>query len=393
VARSNQPVSQYHPHVRADQPRAGRVVGVVVSTQRFDDDLAWLCDAAGFRLLEVRPADAPAHGVLERAGTTLHLEASSSAAVTAPHTVIRIVGVADEPTGSLHESPGGIRVEVVPADSLVVPDARPDVVVVAGDHRTFGVGRAGMQYADLLPGRWGGRYIVSHIRIPEGGPVPDLVHFHRVRFQLIFVKRGWVRVVYEDQGPPFVMEAGDCVLQPPEIRHRVLEASPGFEVIEVGCPADHATVIDHDLDLPTATVDPERVFDGQRFVWHRAAEADWTADASGRFESRDTGTALATAGLASVAVVRPASGGAMPAPPFTRASEFAQLVVLRGRCRVAIGDSSAPVELGDGDAVALPADTPVTILDVSADLELLDVVVPPVADARSRAGFDRVDAG
>ena len=41
--------------------------------------------------------------------------------------------------------------------------------------------------------------MASHIRIEKGGPVPDYVHFHRVRFQCIFCYRGRVRVVYEGQ--------------------------------------------------------------------------------------------------------------------------------------------------------------------------------------------------
>ena len=108
-----------------------------------------------------------------------------------------------------------------------------------------------MQYRDLIPDRQGGRYIASHIRIPDGGPVPDYVHFHEIRFQLIYCYRGWVRVVYEDQGEPFVMNAGDCVLQPPLIRHRVLESSAGLEVVEIGVPAVHATHVDHERALPT----------------------------------------------------------------------------------------------------------------------------------------------
>lgn len=84
--------------------------------------------------------------------------------------------------------------------------------------------------------------------------MPDYVHFHKVRFQMIYCYKGWVRVVYEDQGPPLVMRAGDCVLQPPRIRHRVLESSPGLEVIEIGCPAEHETFADHDLQLPTPVV-------------------------------------------------------------------------------------------------------------------------------------------
>ena len=93
-----------------------------------------------------------------------------------------------------------------------------------------------MLYRDLIPGRLGGRYIASHISIPEGGPVADWVHFHRIALQMIYVRRGWVRVVYEDQGEPFVMREGDLVLQPPEIRHRVLESSAGLEVVEISAP-------------------------------------------------------------------------------------------------------------------------------------------------------------
>ena len=88
-----------------------------------------------------------------------------------------------------------------------------------------------MHYRDLVPSRLGGAMIASHIRIPDGGPVPDMVHFHKVGFQLIFCIRGWVDVVYEDQGGPRRLAAGDCFIQPPRIRHRVLEASDGEEAL------------------------------------------------------------------------------------------------------------------------------------------------------------------
>ncbi|MEZ5219360.1 MAG: hypothetical protein R2715_22875 [Ilumatobacteraceae bacterium] len=93
------------------------------------------------------------------------------------------------------------------------------------------VGRAGMRYRDLLPGRWNGRVIASHIAIPGGGPVPDYVHHHDVRFQIIHCRTGWVRLVYEGQGEPFVLRAGDTVLQPRTFdigcsrRHRTSESS------------------------------------------------------------------------------------------------------------------------------------------------------------------------
>jgi quercetin dioxygenase-like cupin family protein len=164
------------------------------------------------------------------------------------------------------------------------------------------VGRADMLYRDLVPGRDGGRLIASHIKIPTGGPVPDWVHFHTVSFQIIYCWRGWVRVVYEDQGPPFLLEPGDCVLQPPGIRHQVLECSPGLEVVEVASPAEHATAADPDLALPTAALRPERDFDGQRFHRHRAAAASRRRE--GALEWRDLGIAGATGGLVAAQVAR-----------------------------------------------------------------------------------------
>jgi hypothetical protein len=47
-----------------------------------------------------------------------------------------------------------------------------------------------MLYRDLVPSRLGGRYIASHISIPGGGPVADWVHYHRIAFQMIYVRRG-----------------------------------------------------------------------------------------------------------------------------------------------------------------------------------------------------------
>jgi quercetin dioxygenase-like cupin family protein len=140
-------------------------------------------------------------------------------------------------------------------------------------------GRAGMDYRDLVPDRCGGDVIASHIRVERGGPVADYVHFHDVRVQFIYCVRGWVRLVYADQGEPFVMTAGDCVVQPPQIRHRVLECSAGLEVIEVAAPAVHATYVDHDLALPTPSA--SRTYGGQRFVWCREGQLAGVVEATG----------------------------------------------------------------------------------------------------------------
>jgi len=204
------------------------------------------------------------------------------------------------------------------------------------------VGRAEMLYRDLVPGREGGRLIASHIRIPVGGPVPDYVHFHTVRFQIIYCWHGWVEVVYQDQGPPFRLEPGDAVLQPPGIRHRVIACSPGLEVIEVASPAEHATAADPGLALPTAGLRPEREFEGQRFHRHRAAGAGWRR--RGDLEVRDLGIADA-GGLATAEVVRPVGAGAA-----LGGDALLVAVVLTGALSV---DGEGRLEAGD--AFTLPA--------------------------------------
>jgi quercetin dioxygenase-like cupin family protein len=229
-----------------------------------------------------------------------------------------------------------------------------------------------MRYRDLIPDRQGGSFIASHISIPDGGPVPDYVHFHKIHFQLIYCYRGWVRVVYEDQGPPFVLQAGDCVLQPPRIRHRVLEASPGLEVIEIGCPAEHETFADHELPLPTSTVKSERDFEGQRFVRHETAGAQWQTWRLAGFECRDTGIAAATDGLAAVQIAR-FRGPETPQPCHHHA-DFHFTFVLEGKLTLHVKDEAH--RLISGDAFVIPRAMGHAFADCSAELELLEVALP-----------------
>ena len=249
--------------LRANTPSAA----TLVPCEDLEAAIAHYTGALGYRLDMIMPADAPRVAVLSRDGSLVRLEVARQAMIAAS-------------TGNEF------------------------MLTRAGAADAWVVGRAGMHYRDLIPGRLGGRFIASHIRIPDGGPVADYVHYHQVRFQMIYCLRGWVRVVYEDQGEPFVLNAGDCVLQPPTIRHRVLEASPGLEVIEISGPAEHETLREHAITLPTAIFDRQRRFGGQRFVRHIVAQADWHAAPEPGFDFRDTGIAAATDGLASVRVLR-----------------------------------------------------------------------------------------
>jgi len=233
-------------------------------------------------------------------------------------------------------------------------------------------GRAGMQYRDLIPGRLGGRFIASHIRIPDGGETPDYVHYHKALFQMIYCIAGWARVVYEDQGTPFLLEAGDCVLQPPEIRHRVLESSAGLEVIEVACPAEYETRPDHEMLLPSREVLPERLFGGQRFALHRARDAGWSPCRLDGFEARDTGVEAATNGLAAARIVK--SNSAITAMAHGRAGELLFLFILQGET-VIDGGARGNHQLMAGDSCVIPAGVDYT-LRTGVGLEMLEVSLP-----------------
>ena len=309
---------------------------IVVACEALDAAIA-AYEGLGFRLDMIMPADSPRLAQMSGDGIDLRLEREGGA-----------------PALAGGEEPGNFLITRTSAD--------------------WGAGRAGMQYRDLIPSRLGGRVIASQIRIPDGGPVNDYVHYHRVRFQMIYCRRGWVRVVYEDQGAPFAMHEGDCVLQPSGIRHRVLEASRGLEVIEVSAPAEHETIRDHDLALPTQSVRPERIFEGQRFVRRVAAEAAWTPSADGRFEIRDTGIAEATSGLAGARVLRWAGAGGGETAPRRHAGELLFIAVLEGRLRLR-APSIGTQALGADDACVVPAGSDYAL---SADVpcQMLEVALP-----------------
>jgi quercetin dioxygenase-like cupin family protein len=322
---------------------------LLLPCSELSETLGFFCERLGFRVDAIFPADDPAQALLVGHGLRIRLQRGG---VGSPgHLRLRCRGL-----GATREliAPNGTRVELVDAGSSVeLPPLAPEFVLARREAAAWGVGRADMRYRDLIPGRQGGRFIASHIVIPDGGPVPDYVHHHFVRVQLIYCHRGWVRVVYEDQGPPFVLEAGDCVLQPPGIRHRVLESSPGLEVIELSCPAEHETHADHALSLPNGTVNLERRYGGQRFVRHQAASASWDPNRVPGFELRELGIAAATDKLADVHVLRPSSSGSGESLSLAHEGELLFMFLLAGEATLA--RSGEPDELlVAGDAVTIP---------------------------------------
>ncbi len=357
-------------------PTTIRSAQIVLPCAELDPTVEFFVERLGFRLEAIFPADDPSVVELAGHGTTLRLDRSLDGGAGHLRLLCDDIAIIE----SQLVAPNGTVIDLVSVDPPVaMPSAVQELVINhLHDGAPWIVGRAGMRYRDLIPGRLGGSFIASHIHIPDAGPVPDYVHFHRVRFQMIFCVSGWVRLVYEDQGEPFVIEAGDCVLQPPRIRHRVLACSADLEVVEIGCPADHETIVEHTIELPTAQLRPDREFAGQRFTRHRASQAAWTTWHRSGFEQRDLGIGDATGGLAGARVVRPS--GDPTADQFAHDTEFQFLFVLSGTVGLATPAidmrTEGLVRLGQGDSASIPGALPWALRDCSPDLELLDVTLP-----------------
>ena len=266
----------------------------------------------------------------------------------------------------------GIRLEIHSEPSTAArTDYLPTQLQLSrvSDGQQWVVGRAGMQYRDLVPSRLGGTLIASHIRIPLGGPVPDYVHYHHVGFQLIYCHRGWVKVVYEDQGEPFIMQAGDAVLQPPTIRHRVLEASDGLEVIELSSPAEHDTWREHHINLPNPGLQAGRLYGGQQFLRFQSTHTPWLEIAEG-IQSQESGIAQASAGAVDVRIMQLHGHTHFT----TQANSFCHtfIYVLDGALQL---DLQGRHSMQSGDAALIPARQGY-VLQAQSDCRLLVAHLP-----------------
>ena len=67
-------------------------------------------------------------------------------------------------------------------------------------------------------------------------------HYHDVDFQMVYVLKGWLRSEFEGQGE-ILLRSGACWIQPPRIKHTVLEYSDDCEVLEIIMPAEFETVM------------------------------------------------------------------------------------------------------------------------------------------------------
>ena len=115
--------------------------------------------------------------------------------------------------------------------------------LVRGNKKQFESGLRGFfQYKNLgIEEATNGDYGANVIRAIDGKHAKGDWHFHRLKFQMVYILKGWVKFEYKGEGI-FTLNPGDVVYQPPEIRHREIEHSEDLELIEITSPAEFKTV-------------------------------------------------------------------------------------------------------------------------------------------------------
>jgi uncharacterized protein YjlB len=84
---------------------------------------------------------------------------------------------------------------------------------------------------------------IAHLIRHNGKKAKDDVkewHVHDCAFQFVLVLNGWATFEYEGQGVKTIRK-GDCINQVPGIKHREIDCSDDFEVLEIVSPADFKT--------------------------------------------------------------------------------------------------------------------------------------------------------
>jgi mannose-6-phosphate isomerase-like protein (cupin superfamily) len=100
------------------------------------------------------------------------------------------------------------------------------------------------KYRDLGMAKATGGMVQAHVIrfVPPCRPEEvSKLHYHDVEFQMVYVLKGWIKTELDGQGI-HVMRPGSAWIQPPRIKHKVLDYSDDCEVLEIILPADFETV-------------------------------------------------------------------------------------------------------------------------------------------------------
>ena len=103
--------------------------------------------------------------------------------------------------------------------------------------------RSYAKYRDLGVAQATHGMVQAHVirMVPPCDPaVVSKRHYHDVDFQMIYVLKGWMKGEYD--GKEVTVRAGSCWIQPPRIKHTVLDYSDDCELLEIILPAEFETV-------------------------------------------------------------------------------------------------------------------------------------------------------
>ena len=105
--------------------------------------------------------------------------------------------------------------------------------------------RSSFSYRDLgirraTAGMAGAHVIRAEDLRPGGKAGGTGRHSHTLDFQMVYVLKGKVTFWYAGRGR-IAMGPGDCVYQPPGIRHELIDWSRDMELLEITMPAEFET--------------------------------------------------------------------------------------------------------------------------------------------------------
>lgn len=95
------------------------------------------------------------------------------------------------------------------------------------------------EYRDLgINAATGGNFHAHVIRAVDQEEDGIGLHRHNeIEFQMVYILKGWMRFWYDGEGEVIARE-GTCILQPPKVKHDVLEWSDDLKLLEITSPAD-----------------------------------------------------------------------------------------------------------------------------------------------------------
>ena len=96
-----------------------------------------------------------------------------------------------------------------------------------------------VEYRDLgIKEATGGNYHAHVIKAVDQEEDGIGLHRHNeIEFQMVYILRGWMRFWYEGEGE-VISKEGTCILQPPAVKHDVLEWSDDLELLEITSPSE-----------------------------------------------------------------------------------------------------------------------------------------------------------